>query len=126
VNFPYLIDVQSRHVAWVIAWALKHGATEIEAMVDAEAAWIDTVLQRSSLIAGRRKSCTPGYYNREGQADATLSQNSFFFGNPTEYADILETCRARNSLDGLEIRGRSSSVSHRVSGRRRVRRRGAV
>jgi cation diffusion facilitator CzcD-associated flavoprotein CzcO len=104
VNFPYLIDAQSRHVAWVIAWALQHGALELEATVDAESAWVDAVVQRSNVIAGRRESCTPGYYNREGRADASLRQSSFFFGGPTEYADILDAWRVAGRLDGLDIR----------------------
>jgi thioredoxin reductase len=104
VNFPYLIDTQSRHIAWVIAWALQHGAAELEATADAEAAWVDTVVQRSSVIAGRRQSCTPGYYNREGRADARLNQDSFFFGSPTEYADLLETSRSAGTLAGLDVR----------------------
>ncbi|WP_370328676.1 hypothetical protein [Candidatus Mycobacterium methanotrophicum] len=33
------------------------------------------------------------YCNGEGHADARLDQDSFFFGNPTEYADILEAWR---------------------------------
>lgn len=103
VNFPYLIDTQSRHVAWVIAWALQHGATEVEATAEAEAAWVDAVVERSSVIAGRRESCTPGYYNREGHASARLNRDSFFFGSPTEYADILEAWRAAGTLDGLDV-----------------------
>ena len=50
------------------------------------------------------KSCTPGYYNREGQANAKTRQGSFFFGSPTEYADILEASRAQRPPDGFEIR----------------------
>ncbi len=106
VNFPYLIDTQSRHVAWVIAWALAHGVTELEATAEAEAAWVDTVVQRSAVIAGRRESCTPGYYNREGHADARLNQDSFFFGSPTEYADILHDWRESGELEGFLIDGR--------------------
>lgn len=104
VNFPYLIDTQSRHIAWVIAWALQRGVSEVEATASAEAAWVDAVVQRSSVIAGRRESCTPGYYNREGQANKRLNQDSFFFGSPTEYADILAAWRSAGTLDGLEIR----------------------
>jgi cation diffusion facilitator CzcD-associated flavoprotein CzcO len=104
VNFPYLIDTQSRHIAWVIAWALQHGAAEMEATAGAEAAWVDTVVQRSSVIAGRRESCTPGYYNREGRAEPRLNQDSFFFGSPTEYADLLDTWRSAGTLAGLDIR----------------------
>jgi cation diffusion facilitator CzcD-associated flavoprotein CzcO len=104
VNFPYLIDTQSRHIAWVIAWALQHGVAEVEATADAEAAWIDAVVRRSSVVAGRRESCTPGYYNREGHPEARLNQDSFFFGSPTEYADILDAWRTTGALDGLDVR----------------------
>ncbi|MDX6502521.1 MAG: hypothetical protein QOG23_5785, partial [Blastocatellia bacterium] len=37
-------------------------------------------------------------------ADAKTRQGSFFFGGPTEYADILEAWRARGDLAGFEIR----------------------
>ena len=102
VNFPYLLDVQARHTAWVIAWALdtrhrassrppprpkRHGSTPSS--------------QRSAASAERAKSCTPGYYNREGQANAKTRQGSFFFGSPTEYADILDASRANGVTGGL-------------------------
>ncbi|MEZ0384374.1 flavin-containing monooxygenase [Mycobacterium sp. pW045] len=103
VNFPYLIDTQARHVAWVIARALRQGITALEATAGAEQGWVDTVVARSDVIAGRRETCTPGYYNREGQADARLRQDSFFFGSPTEYADILAAWRAAGTLEGLDL-----------------------
>ncbi|HWS94213.1 MAG TPA: NAD(P)/FAD-dependent oxidoreductase [Mycobacterium sp.] len=105
VNFPYLLDVQASHVAWIIAWALSRGVTEVEASPSAEAAWVDTVVARSAATAERAKTCTPGYYNREGKADAKTRQGSFFFGAPTEYADILEAWRAKAVMEGFEIRG---------------------
>lgn len=104
VNFPYLLDVQASHVAWIIAWALERGVTEIEASPGAEAAWVDMVVARSAATAERAATCTPGYYNREGKADAKTRQGSFFIGAPTEYADMLAAWRAQGGLDGLEIR----------------------
>jgi cation diffusion facilitator CzcD-associated flavoprotein CzcO len=104
VNFPYLLDVQARHAAWVIAWALRNDAIEIEATPEAETAWVETVVARSSASVGRAKSCTPGYYNREGQANAKTRQGSFFYGSPTEYADILEASRAAATPEGFEVR----------------------
>ena len=104
VNFPYLLDTQARHVAWTIAWALTNGALQLEACADAEAAWVQAVIQRSTASAQRAKTCTPGYYNREGQANAKTRQGSFFFGSPTEYADILEAWRDAGTLEGIEIR----------------------
>jgi cation diffusion facilitator CzcD-associated flavoprotein CzcO len=103
VNFPYLLDVQARHAAWVIAWALKNDVIEIEATPEAEDAWVREVIDRSAASADRAKACTPGYYNREGQANAKTRQGSFFFGSPTEYADILQAWRADGSLPGFEI-----------------------
>jgi cation diffusion facilitator CzcD-associated flavoprotein CzcO len=103
VNFPYLLDTQATHVASLIAWALNNDATEVEASADAEAAWVDTIVARSSATAERAKSCTPGYYNREGQANARTRQGSFFYGTPTEYADILESSRTAGAPEGFTV-----------------------
>jgi cation diffusion facilitator CzcD-associated flavoprotein CzcO len=102
VNFPYLLDVQATHVAWLIAWALRADVKEMEASDAAETAWVDTVVARSAASAERAKACTPGYYNREGQATAKTRQGSFFYGTPTEYADILESARADSAPAGFE------------------------
>lgn len=104
VNFPYLLDVQAQHAAEVIAWGLRHAVTELEPSADAESAWVDTVIGRSTASAGRAKSCTPGYYNREGQANAKTRQGSFFYGTPTEYAEILLASRRNGAPEGFEIR----------------------
>ena len=104
VNFPYLLDVQANHVAWIIAKALEHGYSEVEPSVGAEASWVQAVCERSEATAQRAKSCTPGYYNREGQANEKTRQGSFFFGQPTEYADILDDWRRRGELDGMDVR----------------------
>ncbi len=105
VNFPYLLDVQAGHVAWIIARALERGITAVEASLAAEDAWVDTVVARSAATAERASTCTPGYYNREGKADAKTRQGSFFFGGPTEYADILESWRTAGDFQGFEIHG---------------------
>ena len=59
--------------------------------------------RRSAASAGRAKACTPGYYNREGQANATTRQGSFFFGTPTEYSEILEASRTHGPPQGFEV-----------------------
>ncbi|AFM17258.1 putative flavoprotein involved in K+ transport [Mycolicibacterium chubuense NBB4] len=111
VNFPYLLDVQATHVAWVIARALESGVAELEADVDAEAAWVDQVMRRSTASLDRARSCTPGYYNREGSYDDTTRQGSFFYGGPTEYADLLASWREEGTFAGLGIRRTSAARS---------------
>jgi cation diffusion facilitator CzcD-associated flavoprotein CzcO len=104
VNFPYLLDVQATHVAWLMAWALANDVDAMEAAADAEAAWVDTVMKRSTGSIDRAKSCTPGYYNREGEFDAKTRQGSFFFGGPTEYAETLKAWRDAGEFTGFDIR----------------------
>jgi alkanesulfonate monooxygenase SsuD/methylene tetrahydromethanopterin reductase-like flavin-dependent oxidoreductase (luciferase family) len=103
VNFPYLLDVQATHVAWLIAWALANEVDAVEVAADAEAAWVDTVMQRSTGSIDRAKSCTPGYYNREGEYNAKTRQGSFFFGGPTEYAETLQAWRDEGAFEGFVI-----------------------
>jgi cation diffusion facilitator CzcD-associated flavoprotein CzcO len=103
VNFPYLLDVQATHVAWVIARALERGVASVEATAADEAAWVDTVMQRSTASVDRARACTPGYYNREGQYDDRTRQGSFFYGGPTEYARTLSDWRNAGTFAGLEV-----------------------
>jgi cation diffusion facilitator CzcD-associated flavoprotein CzcO len=102
VNFPYLIDLQARHSAWTIREAIARGISEIEATADAEAAWVDEVVARVARSSQFSEGCTSGYYNNEGTADARSRQGTFFFGAPTEYAEILEAWRADGTMKGLE------------------------
>ena len=103
VNFVYLLDVQARHVAWTIATALERGIHRIEASEAAVGSWVDAVVERGARL-GFSEKCTPGFYNNEGQADDRSRQGSFYFGGPTEYAEILEAWRADGGLEGLECR----------------------
>jgi cation diffusion facilitator CzcD-associated flavoprotein CzcO len=104
VNFPYLLDVQARHVAWTVGWALEHGAVEVEATARAEAQWVATIVDRGGRTSESAAQCTPGYYNQEGRADARSRQGGFYFGAPLEYAELLESWRAVGTTEGLEVR----------------------
>jgi cation diffusion facilitator CzcD-associated flavoprotein CzcO len=104
VNFPYIIDLQARHVAYIIQRALDDGMRALEVSEQAEAEWVDTVVRCGDRTVEFSESCTPGYYNNEGHADARTRQGGFFFGGPTEFAEILEAWRADGGLAGLERR----------------------
>ncbi|MBM3670791.1 MAG: NAD(P)/FAD-dependent oxidoreductase [Actinobacteria bacterium] len=104
VNFPYLIDLQARHAAWIVREALARGIDVVEATVDAEAAWVAQIVERGGRTSQFSEGCTPGYYNNEGTADARSRQGGFFFGGPTEYAEILAAWRADGTMQGLELR----------------------
>jgi len=105
LNFPYIIDVQARHIAYVISEAMRRGAHTVEATAEAEAEWCAQLAERAeSFDESFAEQCTPSYYNKEGKPDAKSLDRNFFFGGPTEFADLLEAWRAEGSLRGLELR----------------------
>ena len=102
VNFPYIIDIQARHLAWIVERAQKDGLSELEVTAEAEAEWVDKVIACGGQTEEFSLHCTPGYYNNEGTADARSRQGGFYFGEPTEFADILQAWRDEGRLAGLD------------------------
>jgi cation diffusion facilitator CzcD-associated flavoprotein CzcO len=100
VNFPYLIEIQATHSAWLINEALQHGIDSIEPTATAESAWVETIVQRNRASAESSANCTPGYYNKEGMPDDRSRQSGMYFGSPTEYGDILRQWREDGKLSG--------------------------
>ena len=104
VNFPYLLDLQAQHLAWIVEQALSRGDRILEASEKAEAEWVEQVISFGDRTIEFSENCTPGYYNAEGQADAKTRQGGFFFGGPTEFAEILQAWRADGGFAGMERR----------------------
>jgi cation diffusion facilitator CzcD-associated flavoprotein CzcO len=104
VNFPYMIDEQAKHIAYIVERALAKDIESLEASEEAEAEWVEAVLQRSARTAGFAEQCTPGYYNNEGKSGGIGRQSGFYFGGPTEFTEILEKWRADGDMKGLEWR----------------------
>jgi cyclohexanone monooxygenase len=103
VNFPYMINEQARHLAYIIERALGEGVRALEVSEEAEAEWVDSVLRLAEGRAEFAEQCTPGYYNNEGKPSRRTRQNFFYMGGPTEFVDILEAWRADGSMKGLEL-----------------------
>ncbi len=103
VNFPYMINEQAKHIAYIIERALDKGIRSLEVSKEAEAEWVDSVVRLAASTADFAEQCTPGYYNNEGQPGKTSRQNSFYFGGPTKFVEILEAWRADGEMQGLEL-----------------------
>jgi cyclohexanone monooxygenase len=103
VNFPYMINVQAQHIAYIIERALDRGIQSLEASEKAEAGWVDAVIQFGGRTTEFSEHCTPGYYNNEGQPTKSSRQGGFYFGGPTEFVEILEAWRADGNMKGLKL-----------------------
>ncbi|MCX8560845.1 NAD(P)/FAD-dependent oxidoreductase [Mycolicibacterium mucogenicum] len=105
-NTTAMFEQQAEHIAYIIAEAIKRGATTVEPSQDGQDAWVATIRELAFDNSAFDNSCTPGYYNNEGRGfgDATRS----FLGEvytPGFYAfdDLLRAWRDAGDLDGLVL-----------------------
>ncbi|MBW2419264.1 MAG: NAD(P)/FAD-dependent oxidoreductase [Deltaproteobacteria bacterium] len=103
VNFPYMINEQAKHIAYIVERALGDDIRSLEVTEAAETEWVDSILELADGRAEFAEQCTPGYYNNEGKPGRQTRQNFFYMGGPTEFVEILEAWRADGKMEGLEL-----------------------
>ncbi|MFT6292543.1 MAG: cyclohexanone monooxygenase [Ilumatobacter sp.] len=103
VNFPHLIDEQARHISHVVQQAISRDIAIVEVTDAAEQDWVQTVIEKSRISLPFLESCTPGYYNNEGQPERRAAQNSTYGGGSIEYFQILADWRSESSMPGLHL-----------------------
>jgi cation diffusion facilitator CzcD-associated flavoprotein CzcO len=102
-NFPHLLDEQSRHIAQVIGEANLRQATTIEPTAEAEAAWVQTILDTARMNLEFRQACTPGYYNGEGKAGQNDGLFAGLYGpGPVKFFELVQA-RRDDGMEGLTI-----------------------
>ena len=101
-TYTYSLDEQSVHLAHILEQAKKQNATRIEASESAEGEWVKTIIDKARLTAPFQQSCTPGYYNNEGQVNSK-PQNNFYGGGPIEFFALMKKWRSENQLPGLKL-----------------------
>ena len=101
-NAQHMLDVNTRHLAYLVSEVMGRQARTVEPSAEAEADWVDFICQH---MAGREtalRECTPGYINNEGRFDLRSRKNSQF-ANPVAFKKMLEDWRAQGDLEGLEL-----------------------
>ncbi len=102
-NFPHLLDEQSRHIAHVVGEANLRQASVVEPTAEAEAGWVQTIVDTARLNLEFRQACTPGYYNGEGRAGGNDGLFAGLYGpGPVAFFSLLQSWR-ENGMEGLEI-----------------------
>ena len=100
-NVPHNIVEAGMTIAKIIRHALDANHARVEVSREAEDAWIELLLQGPGMMLGSA-DCTPGYYNNEGQPDATRAR--FAVGYPagaTAYFEYIKQWRESGEFDGL-------------------------
>ncbi|MDA1298808.1 MAG: NAD(P)/FAD-dependent oxidoreductase [Proteobacteria bacterium] len=102
-NFPHLLDESAIHQAHIISHALADHHTTVEVTKEAEDAWVETILGFSGGPMGGLggPSCTPGYYNNEGQPNPNATQSAPYGGGSIRFFKLLKEWRDAGEFDGL-------------------------
>jgi hypothetical protein len=103
INFIHVLLENARHLAYVIGEVQRRGCCAFDVTREAEAAWVEMILERPLEDREFLASCTPGRFNNEGDLDARPLANSSFGGPPMELFAMLEEWRTRGRLEGLEL-----------------------
>ena len=103
VSYPHMLNEQSKHAAYIIAECQKRGVTVVEASEQAEADWVQTVIDSAISRQEFAEECTPGYYNNEGKPSALAARNGAYGRGPIAFIKLIEQWRAEGAMHGLEL-----------------------
>ena len=103
-NFPHMLNEQSLHVAYVIDRVRNSNAELVQASVEAEDEWVETIRSMSVINRKFLEECTPGYYNNEGRPGVSNSLiGSSYGGGPEAFFQILRDWRAAGGMRGVDL-----------------------
>ena len=102
-NIPHVLDVQSRHISYVLKHAHDNQVRTLDVSSEAEEAWAQQVMAASMASVSFLESCTPGYYNNEGKPNGELiRRNGAYAPGIMAFAKILDDWRAEGKLSGID------------------------
>jgi cyclohexanone monooxygenase len=101
-NMTQMFDEQARHIAYIISETRARGGSTVEPTEAGQDEWaqvIASVQPEENLFV---ESCTPGYYNNEGQGGGGLGGGAYTPGI-NAFNALLEQWRDEGSMAGLEL-----------------------
>jgi len=102
-NYPHALNEQSKHITHIIKHCLEGNQRVVETSEQAEADWIDTIINLARNNQKFLADCTPGYYNNEGKPAERSLQNSNYGAGSEAFFKVLREWRDEGSMQGLEI-----------------------
>jgi len=106
VNITHLYCEGALHIAQTIAALEARGAKRVEVTEEAEAAWVQRIVDDWKDNRAFMAACTPSRLNFEGHPEAANPRAGTFgggYGDIFAYRELLAAWRADGSFPGLEI-----------------------
>ena len=102
-NFPHAMDESAQHISYIINQCLNRNINTIDANRQAEDAWVEEIIRLSRISESFQASCTPGYYNNEGQPNPKSAQNSAYGKGPNPFFAKMKAWREEGTMEGLDL-----------------------
>lgn len=103
LNFTHYLTESTKHIASVVAMAKEQHIISIEADVEAEDAWLNTLWEAGKGFGRYSATCTPAYGNSEGARTMEAARNVVHPGNLMHYVAHLERWREANDMAGTTV-----------------------
>jgi cyclohexanone monooxygenase len=93
-NYSCTLHEQSKHLAFVIAYARDHGLPFVEPTAEAEEGWVREIAANALHDSQFYIDCTPGYFNNEGHVNEHGSILEVQYGKgPFEFFRLIRESR---------------------------------
>ncbi|MFT7219030.1 MAG: cation diffusion facilitator CzcD-associated flavoprotein CzcO [Candidatus Azotimanducaceae bacterium] len=102
-NFPHAMDESAQHIGYIVNQCLDGNISTMEPTAKAEDAWVEVIVNASRISEEYQESCTPGYYNNEGQPNPISAQNSSYGRGPNQFFKEMKAWRDEGNMQGLEL-----------------------
>ncbi|MDG2004041.1 MAG: NAD(P)/FAD-dependent oxidoreductase [Novosphingobium sp.] len=103
ISLPTILGQQAEHIAYLIKQARDRGAVCIEATEEAQDAWVRDIRATAIDLTEAVKSCTPGYYNNEGEETVRWYLGETYGPGWFAFLDLMEEWRSGDHLPGLIV-----------------------
>ncbi len=106
VNYTQLAEVGAEFVAGTVALLEEHGIRVFDVNADAEADWIQQIVDTHRDASAVMSACTPSRLNNEGDPGGIRARDTNYgprFGDFFAYRDLLEGWLAAGEFDGLDL-----------------------
>ena len=103
VNFPHAMDEQAQHICYIVKECAAGNINTVEATAAAENAWVEEIIGMSRFNQEFLESCTPGYYNNEGEPNPKSIQNGSYGAGPDAFFAKVKRWRDEGTMEGLDL-----------------------
>lgn len=100
-NFPHAMDETSQHIGYMLKQCEKEQLSSIEAAKESEDKWVEEIIAVSRFASDFQESCTPGYYNNEGEPNPKSVQNGPYGKGSRPYFRITAAWREEGNMSGI-------------------------